>query len=156
MKMIYAKAAMEDIAQLTELRLAYLAEDQGGLEEKDFEAIKRDLPEYFMHNLNKNIFGYLAKNGGEIIACALLLVIEKPMSPTFINGKTGTILNVFTKPEHRHKGYARKVVNMLMEGASEMELSVVELKATEAGYALYKSLGFRDATSKYRQMSWKV
>lgn len=155
-KMIYAKAAMEDVAQLTELRLAYLAEDSGGLEEKDFETIKRDLPKYFMRNLNKSIFGYVAKNGEEIIACALLLVIEKPMSPAFINGKTGIVLNVFTKPEHRHKGHARKVVGMLMEGASEMGLSVVELKATEAGYPLYKSLGFRDATSEYHQMSWKV
>ena len=154
--MIYTKAAMEDVAQLTELRLAYLAEDFGELEEKDFETIKRDLPEYFTRNLNKNIFGYVAKNGGEIISCALLLVIEKPMSPAFINGKTGTVLNVFTKPEYRHKGHARKVIKMLMEGASEMGLSVVELKATEAGYALYKSLGFRDATSKYHQMSWKI
>ncbi|MDE6719282.1 MAG: hypothetical protein K2J68_05435, partial [Treponemataceae bacterium] len=66
--MIYTKAAMEDVAQLTELRLAYLAEDFGELKEKDFEAIKRDLPEYFTRNLNKNIFGYVAKNGGEIIS----------------------------------------------------------------------------------------
>lgn len=153
--MIYTKATMEDIAQLTELRLAYLAEDNGGLEENDFEAIKRDLPDYFMRNLNKSIFGYVAKSGEEIIACALLLAIEKPISPAFITGKTGIVLNVFTKPEYRHKGHARKVMGMLMEGAAEMGLSVVELKATEAGYPLYKSLGFRDATQKYHQMNWK-
>ena len=152
--MIYTKATAEDIAQLTELRIAYLAEDYGELTEKDLEIIKRDLPDYFIRNLNKNIFGYVARDEREIVACALLLVIEKPMSPAFITGKTGTVLNVYTKSEYRHKGHARKVMNMLMEDVSDMELSVVELKATEDGYQLYRSLGFHDATSKYHQMNW--
>ena len=152
--MIYTKATMEDIDQLTALRIAYLEEDHGGLEEKDLEIIKRDLPDYFIRNLNKSIFGYVARNESEIAACALLLVIEKPMSPAFITGKTGTVLNVYTKSGYRHNGHARKVMNMLMEDASDMGLSVVELKATDAGYQLYRSLGFCDATSKYHQMNW--
>ena len=152
--MIYTKSTVEDIEQLTELRIAYLAEDYGGLKEKDVEMIRRDLPDYFMRNLNKSIFGYVARNDREIIACALLLVIEKPMSPAFITGRTGNVLNVYTKSEYRHNGHARKVMNMLVEDASDMGLSVVELKATEAGYQLYRSLGFRDTTSKYHQMTW--
>lgn len=152
--MNYTKTTMEDIDQLTELRIAYLAEDHGGLAEKDLEIIRRDLPNYFIRNLNKNIFGYVARNEKEIVACALLLVIEKPMSPAFITGKTGTVLNVYTKTEYRNNGHARKVMNMLMEDASDMGLSVVELKATDAGYPLYRSLGFRDAKSKYHQMNW--
>ena len=132
--MIYTKATMGDIDQLTALRIAYLEEDHGGLEEKDLEIIKRDLPDYFIRNLNQSIFGYVARNESEIVACALLLVIEKPMSPAFITGKTGTVLNVYTKSGYRHNGYARKVMNMLMEDASDMGLSVVELKATDAGY----------------------
>lgn len=63
-------------------------------------------------------------------------------------------MNVYTKSEYRHNGHARKVMNMLMKDASVMRLSVVELKATEAGYELYRSLGFHDATSKYHQMNW--
>ncbi len=153
--MVYTKATLEDIAQLTELRISYLTEDCGGLEKKDSDAIRRNLPDYFMRNLNESIFGYLAKDGEEIVACALLLVSEKPMSPAFINGKTGTVLNVYTKPECRRSGHALKVMKMLMEDASDMGLSVVELKATEAGYRLYKSLGFHDATSKYRLMNWR-
>lgn len=154
--MVYNKASMEDLKQLTELRVAYLTEDNGELKEKDLETIKQNLPDYFLRNLNQTIFGYVARNEGEIIACALLLVIEKPMSPAFITGKTGIVLNVYTKPEHRHNGYARHLMNMLMDDACNMGLSVVELKATEDGYQLYKSLGFIDATSKYHQMSWKV
>lgn len=152
--MFYSKATEEDIGQLTELRIAYLMEDNGKLKEKDLEIIKQDLPDYFRRNLNKTIIGYVARHEREIIACAFLLVIEKPMSPAFITGKTGTVLNVYTKLEHRHNGHARKLMNMLMDDASVMGLSVVELKATENGYQLYKSLGFGDVISKYHQMNW--
>lgn len=55
--MIYSKAIKEDIEQLTELRIAYLTEDNGKLKANDLETIKRDLPNYFIRNLNKTIFG---------------------------------------------------------------------------------------------------
>lgn len=45
-------------------------------------------------------------------------------------------------------------MNMLMDDVSAMGLNVVELKATENGYQLYKSLGFDDTVSKYHQMTW--
>lgn len=125
--MMIEKATMQDIEQLTQLRLAYLMEDYGELNE----------------------------NEQEIVACAWLLVVEKPMSPAFINGKTGTVLNVYTKPKHRCKGYGKQVMNMLLQDAVNMELSVVELKATEAGYSLYQSIGFKDVVSSYHQMEWR-
>ncbi len=34
-------------------------------------------------------------------------------------------------------------------------LCVVELKATEDGYSLYKSIGFADSVSRYHQMEWR-
>ncbi len=153
--MIIEKAAMQDIEQLTQLRLAYLMEDRGKLDEKELECIKKELPDYFARNLNHNIFSYVVRIEQEIVACAWLLVVEKPMSPAFINGKTGTVLNVYTKPEHRCKGYAKKAMDMLLADAVNMSLSVVELKSTEAGYTLYQSIGFKDAASKYHQMEWR-
>lgn len=153
--MVFEKAANKDIEYLTKLRLAYLIEDYGTVDEKELAIIESDLPGYFYKNLNKNIFAYLGRDEQEVVACALLLVVEKPMSPAFINGKTGTVLNVYTKPEYRHKGYAKKLINMLLKDAADMDLSVVELKATEDGYSLYKWAGFKDAASKYHQMEWR-
>jgi len=43
---------------------------------------------------------------------------------------------------------------MLLQDAVKMNLSSVELKATEAGYNLYKSVGFTDDVSKYHCMKW--
>lgn len=152
--MIVEKANIEDVALLTELRLAYLNEDHGKLGKNDVEIIRRDLPDYFKKNLNQNIFCYLIRENEEIVACAFLLVVEKPMSPAFINGRTGTVLNVYTKPQYRHKGYAKEIMNKLLSEAEEKNLSVVELKSTEDGYRLYQSVGFVDEVSKYHTMKW--
>lgn len=152
--MIVEKANIEDATLLTELRLAYLKEDYGELSKNDIEIISRDLPDYFKKNLNRNIFCYLIREGEEIAACAFLLVVEKPMSPAFITGRTGTVLNVYTKPQFRHKGYAKEIMNKLLSDAEEKNLSIVELKATEDGYGLYKSVGFVDEVSKYHSMKW--
>lgn len=152
--MVFEKATNQDIKQLTRLRVAYLMEDYGALSKKELAIIERDLPDYFYRNLNNHIFAYIGRCEQEIIACALLLVVEKPMSPAFINGKTGIVLNVYTKPEYRHMGYAKKTMDILLKDAATMGLCNVELKATEDGYSLYKSIGFKDAVSKYHQMEW--
>ena len=152
--MIVEKANIEDVTLLTELRLAYLKEDYGELSKNDIEIISRDLPGYFKKNLNRTLFCYLIREGEEIAACAFLLVVEKPMSPAFITGRTGTVLNVYTKPQYRYKGYAKEIMNKLLSDAEEKNLSVVELKATEDGYGLYQSVGFVDEVSKYHSMKW--
>lgn len=83
-----------------------------------------------------------------------MLVVEKPMSPAFITGKTGTVLNVYTRPHYRRNGYAKHLMKMLLSDVADTNLSVVELKATEDGYNLYKSLGFEDMVTKYHLMKW--
>lgn len=150
------KATENDIDALVELRLAYLKEDFGTISEQDIQSLREMLPQYFREHLNQDIFVYVAKEAEEIVACAFLLVIEKPMSPTFLNGKTGTVLNVYTKPEYRKRGYAKQLMTMLLEDAKEKELCVVELKATDAGYHVYQSVGFEDVVSKYHNMRFKV
>lgn len=152
--MIIENAKVEDIALLTELRLAYLKEDYGKLSEDNIIKIMRDLPEYFERNLNQNLFCYLIRDKEEIASCAFLLVVEKPLSPAFITGRTGTVLNVYTKPAYRHKGYAKEIMTYLLSDAVKKNLSVVELKSTEDGYHLYQSIGFTDEVPKYHSMKW--
>ena len=149
------KAGIGDISDLVRMRAAYLKEDHGGLSESDERILRRDLPGYYRKHLNQDLHVYVIREGGTIVSCAFLLVTEKPMSPSFINGKTGTVLNVYTDPSARRKGYARTVMKALLAEAEQMELSAVELQATEDGYPLYRSVGFTDDVSKYHRMKWK-
>jgi ribosomal protein S18 acetylase RimI-like enzyme len=149
------KAGIDDIDALVKMRLDFLCEDNGSLDDHDLAIILRELPGYFQAHLGKDLFVYVIRDGQTIVSCAFLLVIEKPMSPAFINGKTGTVLNVYTCPSYRRRGYAKMIMEALLSDVGEKELSVLELKSTDAGYSLYRSVGFTDDCSKYHMMKWK-
>lgn len=130
------KAAMRDATALTDMRLQYLREDMGGLDAEAEAALKRALPGYFRAHLGRDLFAYVIREGRSIVSCALLLIVEKPMSPAFPNGKTGIVLNVYTRPSHRRRGFAGRIMAALTDAARAMDLSVVKLKATQDGYPL--------------------
>jgi len=102
------------------------------------------------------LYVYVARENEEIVSCAFLLVVEKPMSPAFITGRTGTVLNVYTKAVYRGKGYARKLMQMMLEDAGVKNINPIELKATNEGYKLYKTLGFEETVSKYHMMRFEI
>ena len=154
MPMRYEKANLSDIPQLIDLRLAYLTEDHGPLDENETTIIKKDLPDYFQRQLNDCLFVYTGKDEDVIVSTVFLLLEEKPMSPSFLNGKTGTILNVYTLPKYRHQGIAKQLIQQMQRDAKDMQISVIKLDATEDGYPLYKKVGFIDDTSKYHPMKW--
>lgn len=150
--MIFDKATIEDIGVLTDLRIAYLNEDLGVISEENLELMQATLPSYYEKHLNKDLMAYVARDEMDIVSCAFLLIVEKPISPSFITGKTGTVLDVYTKPDYRKKGYAKKLITTMLEDAKAEGLSIIELKATEDGYSLYKSVGFEDVVAKYHNM----
>lgn len=150
------KAGFADVDALTALRLEYLIEDNGSPEHRDAETIRNNLPGYIREHLKKDLFVYVIREDDTIVSCAFLLIVMKPMSPAFINGKTATILNVYTLPAYRRRGYARMLMNAMITDAKELNIDVIELKATEDGYDLYRSVGFEDDRSKYHLMKWKA
>ena len=114
-----------------------------------------ELPGYYQVHLDKDLFVYVIRDEQTIVSCAFLLIVEKPMSPAFINGRTGIVLNVYTCPAYRRRGYARIIMEALLSEAKRMEISAIDLKATMDGYPLYHSVGFIEDISKYRIMKWK-
>lgn len=149
-----SKANVADTDELVELRIAYLTEDNGRLGKDVERAIRRDLPDYYEVHLGKDLHVYAIREGSSIVSCAFLLVVQKPMSPAFPNGRTGIVLNVYTRPAGRHRGYATRVMQTLLADAEAMGLCVVELQATEDGYPLYQRVGFVDEKTKYHRMKW--
>ena len=45
-------------------------------------------------------------------------------------------------------------MDVLLGEAKDMGLVTIDLKSTEEGYSLYRSVGFRDDHSKYHMMKW--
>ena len=152
--MIFEKAYLEDISSLVELRMAYLLDDYKEISQEKLTVIANNLSDYFRKHLNNDLFVYVCRVDHRIVSCCFLCITEKPSNPSFINGKTGTVLNVYTKLEYRRKGIAGNLLKMLLDESEKMNLDFVELQATDSGYNLYKYIGFKDVNSKYHHMKY--
>lgn len=140
--MNYIKPDIESLHELIEIRLSFLKECFGPMDKQTIRTLTMQLQRYFFEEINHSLFVYLAQDGDHIISSAFLLVQEKPANPHFLSGKTGLVLNVYTKPEYRGHGYAGRLLTNLLTDAKSMGLSYVELSATLCGRPLYEKLGF--------------
>ena len=152
----YRKAKPADIPDLIDLRLGYMHETHNDLDESVFDEIAAKSAGYFQEHLNRDCVVYLAMDGDKKAGCVFFLLINKPASPLFITGKTGTLMNVFTLPEYRRRGIAKELVSMAIEDGKAWDLSYIELRSTNDGYPLYKSLEFIEDKSIYMSMKLRL
>ena len=150
----FRKLIETDKKLFVNLRMAYLTEEYK-MSEIEKRQIENNLESYFDEHILKNDFiGIIFEYNGKIISVAYLILSEKPSNPNFINGKTGTLMNVYTYPEYRKKGIATKLIMEIIKEAKNINVKIINLEATNAGIKLYKKIGFKE--SEYRSMSIKI
>ena len=150
-------AGINDIPALCRLRFAYFEDDFGTLPEETVREINKQLPDYFAAHLGRDCIAPVAVSAdGTVCACALLITEEKPANPFFPNGKSGTVLGVYTMPEYRHRGCASTVMQMLIDWAKAHDLSIIRLSATAEGKCVYEKLGFTVNEHRYTDMELKL
>ena len=144
----YKIATSADIAELMQIRLEMLREVN--LLSKDYPfsedsySYSRD---YFLNGQHTTVLAVDEKDeeNGKTIGCATLCYIE--MMPTFSHptGRRSHLMNVYTAPDYRAQGIARRMVEWLIEEARRRGVTEISLDATASGRPLYRKLGFRDS-----------
>ena len=149
------KATIKDIDKLIKLRFDFFKMEQMNLSQEYESLISSQLRRYFEKHITKNSFiGIILEESNEIASAGFLIITEKPASPKFLTGYTGTILNVLTYPKFRRKGYATKIIQRIVEESRQMNISTIDLSATEDGLELYHKLGFKE--SSYTSMRLNI
>ena len=133
-----------DIERLIKSRFDYFDAENWEVTIDKRAVIESNLKEYFIKHLNEDFFAAIVEVNDKIASIAFLAISEKPANLSFPTGKTGTVFNVLTYPEHRKKGCATHTMKALIEEAKKQSLSYVELSASEAGKPLYEKLGFQE------------
>ena len=111
------KADMDDLNTLVELRLDCLRA-MDGLSEEEEASIRPTLKPYFTEHLDRDLIVAVAEtSAGTIASTAFIVTSERPPNPSFITGRVGALLNVYTCPEFRGKGIATSVVSYILEEA---------------------------------------
>ncbi len=138
-------AAKDDIEHLIQLRFDYFATEDWEIAGAERILMEARLRQYYSQHLNHDFFAALAEeDDGEIVSTAFLVIVEKPANLSFPTGKTGLLLNVLTKAKYRRKGFATGTITALIEKAKQLEVSYIELSASEMGKPLYEKLGFQE------------
>ena len=114
-KCIYRKMDEHDMDIFVELRLVFLSEMNSDLTEKNKSVLTESLKYYYSKYLPANEFvGIICEYDNKVISSAFLSLKEKPANFNFVNGRVGTILNVYTYPEYRKNGISTKIMELLI------------------------------------------
>ena len=87
---------------------------------------------------------YLAYDGEKIVGSGGVTFYE--LIPMYYNrsGKVAAIVNMYTAPEYRRRGIARKMLDLLINEVRLSGLTSVQLEATRQGKPLYEAYGFEN------------
>ncbi len=91
--------------------------------------------------------GWLAVSPeGQVVAGIGLWLQEWPPSLRSKSVLRGYILNVYTDPDHRKQGLARRLTQTALDYCRSRGIELVALHASPFGRPLYESLGFEPTT----------
>lgn len=89
---------------------------------------------------------FAVDEGGAIAAGLGMWLMDWPPHMLGPGPARANILNVYTQPENRRKGLARRLVEHAIERCRANGISTVILHASDAGRPVYESIGFRPTT----------
>ena len=84
---------------------------------------------------------------GVLAACAVGTIEERLGGPRNPSGMAGYVFNVCTEEAFRRRGYSRACMLSLLSWYRESGVERIDLRASDDGAPLYRSLGFIDTPS---------
>ena len=143
MELVYKKATIKDIEILTKSRVQVLIAANKLPENTNMENVKEKPYEYYREALKDGSHTAYLVFDGEILVGTGGVSYYRVM-PTYHNqdGRKAYIMNMYTKPEYRRKGIAKKTLDLLVKEAKSRGIQDILLEATDMGRLLYKKYGF--------------
>ena len=83
-----------------------------------------------------------AGKGGSIVAGGGATIIPWPPGPRYPGTQVAFVYNVYTEPEHRGRGLARRVMDEVHTFCRHAGIGSVALTASTFGQPLYESMGY--------------
>lgn len=134
-------ATLDDLETLVRTRVEVLRAANGLPEDADMREVEAQSRTYYWEMWNSHA-ALLVYDGGQVIATggvSFYRVMPTCMNPT---GEKAYIMNMYTAPEYRRCGIARKTLDMLVQECHRRGVAFITLEATSAGRPLYERYGF--------------
>lgn len=139
------EATPDDAEIIYQQRLAMFDDVWGPLDSEAVVAMEDSFVPWVRRGLTDGSYrGWLACSGdGCVVAGGGLIVHEWMAHPLNPDPRRAYIANIYTQPEYRSQGIARRVMNAILDWCRSEGLKVVSLHASPFGRPLYESMGFK-------------
>lgn len=134
-------ATTDDMEILIDLRKRLLVEE-GQTVSSD---INEELRNFFEKQLNSGQFvQWIIEEDKNVLATGGIQFISFPPSYSNSTGIRGYILNMYTTPESRGRGLAKRLVERIFKEAQGRNVHHIFLISSPMGKPLYKKIGFKE------------
>jgi GNAT superfamily N-acetyltransferase len=138
------KADLGDLKHILHHRRA-MFEEMGFQDPAVLGQVEESSREYFSEALRTGGYkAWLAEDANtRIVAGGGIVIADWPGYPGETLAKRAWILNMYTEPEARRHGLARKLLEVMLDWCRINGFRTVSLHASPAGRPLYESVGFQ-------------
>ena len=139
---IIREATLADIPEILRQRRA-MYEDMDYKDPAKLAAMQAICVDYLKAAMADGSFcAWLASVGNKIVAGGAVVISPWPAHPYDLECRRATILNVYTDPQFRRRGIARRLMQFMIDWCQNEGFAQVSLHASNDGRHLYESLGF--------------
>ena len=133
-----------DLEHILHHRRAMFAE-MGGAGDETLDRMHQASEQYFRDALVSGIYrAWLAETAsGRVVSGGGIAIVPWPGSPDFPGTRRGWILGVYTEPDFRRHGIARRIMETIVEWCRCEGFAHVSLHASDDGRMLYEKMGFQ-------------
>ncbi|MCQ9215423.1 GNAT family N-acetyltransferase [Streptococcus gallolyticus] len=142
--MKFKKASLSDLEILVSTRVNVLRSANQLDLSVDMKVVEKSSRLYYQEALaSDNHTAFLVYNADDNVIGASAVSYYQVM-PTYHNpsGKKAYIMNMYVAPEHRRKGIATKLLDLLIADSKKRGIDHITLEATQMGRKLYENYGF--------------
>lgn len=150
------RADLSHIDVIADMRVAQQVENWTNILDKDFgvyaEQYRQVTVSYLQRRLNHSLFYVLKYVDDEPVAMSALEEQDElpPITVCMENKRHGWVVSVYTKPEHRGRGYQQALMKELLQMARERGFGDVTLTTNRPdAIHVYEKAGFRHTSDKY-------
>jgi len=137
------EATVEDLATIIRHRRGMFS-DMGFLDEVGLAAMEATSAAFIKAGLEDGSYrGWLAETEAGVVAGGGLVIVGYPSAPHDPSPRRAWILNMYTEPQYRGRGFGRAIVEAMVAWCREEGFGCVSLHASDAGRHLYEAMGFK-------------
>lgn len=109
----------------------------------DVHKLETATKEYYLSHINKDLISWGVLVEGHIAATGSLCLFDRIPYQENPRGREGYILNIYTLPGYRNRGFADRLVKEIIQYASKTNIPRLWLNSSKQGRHLYEKYGFK-------------